>query len=587
MMLPCSGKWRLPSAEMYRSVVGVCQYKGHRIVYQFDSGRWPVAGSASTLTGASVAGGEDLPAGLNWDLLPREAAPGEDEAGLAGRIPAVDEQLWAVAAEQGWDLPVDGAAGAAGGMADRRGGAAAWRGAPGGLGAVAGVAGVPGWVLEVPAEVLFGYLERCDRAGPAEALPGLLPRDLGRDAGFGAGGVGDRLPPGATLAGLAGDVWAAGLARLGDDELAGIVLAWRRLASWATAGELAAVAELDRRRTAQVAAGADPQLAGHVGDELAALLTLTARSAAALLDFAAGLARLPRTRAALAAGEIDRARTRVIVTELAGLRGPAAAKVEAAVIGRAGRQTTGQLRAAAQRAVLAADPAAARTRREAAAKDARVEVWAEPAGTAALAGRDLPAADVLAAGKRIDALARQLKAAGRDGGLDQLRARVYTALLPGQPPETLLPAPPGHGNPPAGQPGRAGSVAPPALGGPGVLGTGAGRPGGAAADAAGDGSGLAGLPGLGGSVNLTMPLATWLGASQAPGEAAGFGPLPAEDARALAGLVAARPGSRWCLTFTDSAGRAIAHGCAFSRPTTGTPRAQAPGSSASDDAASP
>jgi len=77
---------------------------------------------------------------------------------------------------------------------------------------------------------------------------------------------------------------------------------------------------------------------------------------------------------------------------------------------------------------------------------------------------------------------------------------------------------------------------------------------------------------------LTMPLATWLGASQAPGEAAGFGPLPAEDARALAGLVAARPGSRWCLTFTDSAGRAIAHGCATARPapSIGTSGPQAP-----------
>ena len=44
------------------------------------------------------------------------------------------------------------------------------------------------------------------------------------------------------------------------------MIAWRRLASWAAAGELAAVAELARRREAQVAAGADPHLAEHVAD---------------------------------------------------------------------------------------------------------------------------------------------------------------------------------------------------------------------------------------------------------------------------------------------------------------------------------
>jgi hypothetical protein len=41
-------------------------------------------------------------------------------------------------------------------------------------------------------------------------------------------------------------------------------------------------------------------------------------------------------------------------------------------------------------AVLAADPSAARRRKEAAQQDARVERWDEHAGTAALAGRDLP-----------------------------------------------------------------------------------------------------------------------------------------------------------------------------------------------------
>src|SRR5262249_51638223 len=82
------------------------------------------------------------------------------------------------------------------------------------------------------------------RARPVEALPGLLPRRPGRGGGFDAGGAADRMPPGPVLAGLAADRWAAGLSRVNDDELAGLMIAWRRVASWAAAWELATIAEL-------------------------------------------------------------------------------------------------------------------------------------------------------------------------------------------------------------------------------------------------------------------------------------------------------------------------------------------------------
>jgi hypothetical protein len=174
--------------------------------------------------------------------------------------------------------------------------------------------------------------------------------------------------------------------RITDDQLIGVLQAWRRLTSWTAAGELAAVAELSRRRADEVATGADPHLAEHVGDELAVSLTLTARGADHLLDFAARLDRLPRTRAALAAGEIDRSKAYVIADEVSCLDHAHATAVEAAVIGRAPGQTTGQLRASARRPMLAADPAATDRHREKAEKEARVEVWSEPSGTAALAG---------------------------------------------------------------------------------------------------------------------------------------------------------------------------------------------------------
>ncbi len=407
---------------------------------------------------------------------------------------------------------------------------------------------------------------------PQVLAAGFLPRgDGGGGPGFGAGGAADRMEPGSLLARLAEDARPLGTeppgaeppdgglavpSRLSDDELIGVLRAWRRLASWATAGELAAISELTERRWAQIASGAHRDLLEHLGDEVAAALTLTARSADRVLELACGLARLPRTRAALAKGDIDQAKAAVITDETSALDDTLAAAVEDVVIGDAPGQTTGQLRAAIRRAVLSADPEAAGRRREKARRDARVETWDERSGTAALAGRDLPPAEVLAADNRINALACGLKADGASGSLDQLRARVYTALLLGQSIETLRPVPaPAPAPAPAPDPGPVPDPGPAPdtteeMAGPGSMGRGAA--GGA-------------YDGLGGSVNLTMPLSSWLGA-QGPGEVAGFGPADAATCRNLAAALAARRGSRWCLTLTDQAGRAVGHGCARQGP---------------------
>ena len=102
---------------------------------------------------------------------------------------------------------------------------------------------------------------------------------------------------------------------------------------------------------------------------------------------------------------------------------------EALVIDRAGWLTPGGLRAAIRRAVMEVAPAKARKRREQAARHARVQRWAEDSGNAALAGRELPPAAVLAANQRITAWARELKRAGLDGDMDELRARAYLDIL--------------------------------------------------------------------------------------------------------------------------------------------------------------
>ena len=82
-----------------------------------------------------------------------------------------------------------------------------------------------------------------DAAGP----PGTGGHDCG-PAGFGSGQPLDVLRPGPVLAGAADHVHASALRRVSDDELTGMIKAWRRLSSWATARELGAIAEFARRR---------------------------------------------------------------------------------------------------------------------------------------------------------------------------------------------------------------------------------------------------------------------------------------------------------------------------------------------------
>ena len=143
-----------------------------------------------------------------------------------------------------------------------------------------------------------------------------------------------------------------------------------------------------------------------------------------------------------------------IIATATGLLDPAEAPAaEAGVLDRAGRLTPGSLRAAIARAVMEAAPDKARKRRETAARFARVERWAEDSGNAALAGRELPPDEVLAADERITAWARELRKAGLDGGTDELRARAYLDLLLGmdsRPAPGRRPAPAQPGAAPAG-----------------------------------------------------------------------------------------------------------------------------------------
>jgi len=325
--------------------------------------------------------------------------------------------------------------------------------------------------------------------GSEQIFPGEYP---GPAALFASGMLFDTMPGGPELARFADQ--AAGeddaFKDVSDDELLGILCAWDRVRSHAGARMYAAVAELILRRPA---AGWPvdektrmPQLWDEfTPTELCSVLAESKGASAGMLDLAHDLeVKLPGTRAAFGEGILSEDKVAIIARATAVLTPEEARAAEALVLGRAARLTPAGLRSAIARAVIEVAPEKAKERRERAARQARVERWAEESGNAGLGGRELPAAQVHAADQRISAWARQLKQAGLDGSTDELRARALMDLLLGT-----------DSRP---------------------------RPSGSGAD---DTSSGPIPPGFAGRVNLTIPLTTALNLAERPGEISGIGPV--------------------------------------------------------------
>ena len=400
------------------------------------------------------------------------------------------------------------------------------------------------------------------RRGPrGPGLPGsagLVPGTSGGPAGgFGAGRCLDAAPGSAALHGFTET--AVDTARLGEaseDEIIGLITAADRAEAAACWLKHAAAAELIRRRPAPgcTLAGRSRMPESYLdsaGDEVKWALAETRQAADGVLSLAHDLeVKLPGTRAVFRDGLLRHSKVQIIARGTAVLDPGEARLAEALVLDRARVLSPGALRDAIALAVAQIAPDKARERRERGARDARVERWREDSGNAALAGRELPAAQVLAMDQRITWWARQLAAAGVEGGMDLLRARALTDLLLDQDsrPAASRGTTPGE----AGADHPAGPYRAPGSGGGTV-------PGGI--------SGIPGIPaGFAGRNHLTTPLATLTGLADRPGVLAGLGPVDPWLARDLARSSAASPKTIWCLTVTDSRGRAIGHGCARPEP---------------------
>jgi hypothetical protein len=328
--------------------------------------------------------------------------------------------------------------------------------------------------------------------------------------------------------------------------------------------QLAAMRELARRRPA-----VEPGDSGRAGfsdfaaDELMGEFHLTLEAATAQIGYACTVAdRLPRTFAALAAGQIHPVAVKIIEDETRYLSAKNVAKADAVLAELAQSKSFGRLRCAAHRLVLKLDPDYAKLRKDEDRKYAHVRRFREHSGNAGMVAHEMPPDEVLASWQHVEQRALDLRAAGMPGTLQELRVRAYLDLLQERDSRDIPGDSDGPGGPgsPGGSDGPGGSAGPGGPGGsdgPEPPASDPGRAGGSARHDPG--------PSVAALVTITVPAETLQRTSETPGEVGAFGLIDAPDARDLVAAAARHPRTRWCITALNPDGTAAAHGCASGR----------------------
>ena len=306
----------------------------------------------------------------------------------------------------------------------------------------------------------------------------------------------------------------------------------------------------------------------------------------------------------MADGTIDATRAYLIWSYTWSLTAQDAAHADEILVAAAPGLRPDQLGRKAAALEMKLDPEAVKRRREQARQDGqRVEVKHERSGNAMLAGRELDPVTALAAKANIDALAVELRNAGREGSLQHLRALIMTELLQGRNPLDHLtamrdekpcsPEPKCPANPVPGAPGTSkDAVGSPALGpgdgdwqdDPGYRDEDGGPdddygfatgPADGSADEADSVNSLRTRSGPGGPagrpaplpalINLLVPAGTLLGWSTAPAWVGNWGLLGGDETKSFIQAASLSPRTRFCITIVAPDGTALAHGCARGR----------------------
>lgn len=334
--------------------------------------------------------------------------------------------------------------------------------------------------------------------------------------------------PGADLAWL---LEIADLGALDDHDIVEAIAAWQRMAAWAAAGAARAAAALADRPSMNPlwpdAAGAvaKPNVAG---EEIAMRLGCSRRQARTLVRHGRAFdGALAWTGDALARGAIDPAKSRIIADALADVPVPVALAVQDQVLEGAARRTPTQLARDVARALVQVDPDAAEERFTVARRGRHVDApRVLPNGMAGV-WAVLPAASAVRLDSALGSLARSARTAGDPRTLDQLRADLLVELTAGT---------------------VEGSAAAVALTSPGeaehsachtthhCAGRAANHSTHHSTDQSADQAdgGRARRPSSRTEVRVTVALSTLLGLDDAPAGLAGYGPITAEAARALA-----------------------------------------------------
>ena len=237
------------------------------------------------------------------------------------------------------------------------------------------------------------------------------------------------------------------------DELTAVADSLGRLArSGGDAERIDRIAVLDRieaaaaaARAVEIADFADSQLADQaacgvparrrgrgIAEQIAFARKISPTTAAKHLSFARTLTRdLPQTHALLAAGQISEWVAKLVVREVTCLAPIDRRRVDADLAADLPTMNPHQGEAAARRHALALDPGAGLRRRRTAHTDRNVSVRPAPDTMALLTGF-LPAEGGIAAWVALDRHARTLKSAGDQRTLGQLRADTMIERLTGQ-----------------------------------------------------------------------------------------------------------------------------------------------------------
>jgi hypothetical protein len=347
-------------------------------------------------------------------------------------------------------------------------------------------------------------------AGPVTGRPApVVPRaPIPADAGvFPAGpdvvtALG-AVPPGPVLAALAAAV-DTGTAT--PDELIEVVAAAERVKCWLETVQARALTVFTAHRPGDTSIGVG--YCQFAADEIAPALSIARRTAEDRIGFALGLDRLQATRTALAEGRIGLGVAHRIVEGLYPLPDGPALAAEPQILADAVGRTPAQVQARIARTVAALDPEAAGMRHRTALDERRVSCTPLPDGMAGIWAQ-LRADDAARVMARLRARAKAARTPGDGRTSEQRLADAFVDL------HTTGPC---HRHR-RGEDGTAGTC--------GGCGGGA-RP-------------------AGPSVQVVVAASTLLGTDSQPGELAGYGPIPADLARAIA----ADPNGTWQRLLTD------------------------------------